>query len=39
VGFKKIIEELFKNYENISAEIKAEIPLKKVWILNLEEDI
>jgi len=34
---KKIIEEIFENYENLSDEIKAEIPLKRVWMLNEEE--
>jgi restriction system protein len=34
---KKIIEEIFKNYDNLSDKIKAEIPLKRVWMLNEEE--
>ncbi|MCD4712178.1 MAG: restriction endonuclease [Clostridiales bacterium] len=34
---KKIIEEIFENYEKMSDNIKAEIPLKRVWMLN-EED-
>jgi restriction system protein len=33
---KKIIEEIFENYENLSDQIKAEIPLKRVWMLNEE---
>jgi restriction system protein len=34
---KTIIKEIFANYEKLSDEIKAEIPLKRVWMLNLEE--
>ena len=34
---KKVIEEIFNNYENLSDEIKAEIPLKRVWMLNDDE--
>lgn len=34
---KKVIEEIFENYENLSDEIKADIPLKRVWMLNEEE--
>lgn len=34
---KNIIQEIFNNYDNLSDEIKTEIPLKKVWMLNLEE--
>jgi restriction system protein len=33
---KTIIQEIFDNYEKLSDEIKAEIPLKRVWMLNLE---
>jgi restriction system protein len=33
----KIIEQLFENYDALSDDIKAEIPLKKVWMLNKEE--
>jgi len=32
-----IIQQIFENYENLSPEIKAEIPLKQTWILNEEE--
>lgn len=35
---KNIIDELFANYDKLSEEIKAEIPLKKVWMLNVEND-
>lgn len=34
---KEVIEELFNNYDNLSDEIKAEIPLKPVWTLNEDE--
>lgn len=33
---KKIIEEIFDNYDNLSDTIRAEIPLKRVWMLNEE---
>ncbi|WP_035288959.1 restriction endonuclease [Clostridium sp. KNHs214] len=34
---KKIIEEIFQNYDKLSDDIKTEIPLKRVWMLNVEE--
>lgn len=34
---KIIIQEIFNNYEKLSDEIKAEIPLKRIWMLNIEE--
>jgi len=34
---KRIIQEIFENYENLSDDIKAEIPLKRVWMLNEDE--
>src|SRR5699024_3137918 len=33
----KIIEEIFDNYEKLSNETKAEIPLKRVWMLHKED--
>lgn len=33
---KKVVEQLFENYDKLSEDIKAEIPLKKVWMLNVE---
>lgn len=33
---KKVIEQLFETYDKLSEDIKAEIPLKKVWMLNIE---
>ncbi|MGX4671073.1 restriction endonuclease [Cerasibacillus sp. JNUCC 74] len=32
----KIIEQLFETYDSLSDDIKTEIPLKKVWMLNTE---
>lgn len=32
-----ILQNLFENYERIDDEIKAEIPLKRVWMLSLGE--
>lgn len=34
---RTIIQEIFNNYDNLSDDIKSEIPLKRVWMLNLEE--
>ena len=34
---KRVIKEIFENYEKLSDDIKADIPLKKVWMLNIEE--
>lgn len=34
---KNIIEEIFSNYDKLSDEIKKEIPLKRVWMLNADE--
>ncbi|WP_239575082.1 restriction endonuclease [Geomicrobium sediminis] len=33
----KVIEELRENYELLSDDIKSEIPLKRVWLLNKDE--
>lgn len=33
---KEVIQELFDNYEKMSAQIRAEIPLKKIWLLSEE---
>lgn len=32
-----VIRELFENYEKLSPSIRAEIPLKQIWILSQEE--
>lgn len=34
---KKVIEEIFNNYDRLDDKIKAEIPLKRVWMLNEDE--
>lgn len=34
---KNIIQEIFDNYDKLSDSIKTEIPLKRVWMLNIEE--
>ncbi|NLY75373.1 MAG: restriction endonuclease [Firmicutes bacterium] len=33
-----IIDELLKHYDKLDEEIKAEIPLKRIWTLTLSED-
>lgn len=35
---KDVIREIFENYEKLSPAIKAEIPLKQIWILSDNED-
>lgn len=35
---RKIIEEIFSNYNQISDDIRAEIPLKRIWVLNEDEE-
>lgn len=32
-----VIQEIFYNYERLPIEIRTEIPLKQVWVLNLED--
>ena len=34
---KDLVEEIYRNYERLPAEIKAELPLKRVWTLVAEE--
>lgn len=34
---KDVINELFENYNKLSSSIRAEIPLKQIWILNEKE--
>lgn len=34
---RTIIQEIFNNYEKLSDDIRSEIPLKRVWMLNVEE--
>jgi restriction system protein len=35
---KEIVAELLENYEKLDDEIKLEIPLKKIWIVNNNEE-
>ena len=37
-GQKEIIDELLRNYDALDEEIKAEIPLKRIWTLATTED-
>ncbi len=37
-GQKEVIEQLLSNYSNLDDEIKAELPLKKIWSLNLSDE-
>lgn len=34
---RKVIEQIFENYDKLSEDIKAEIPLKKIWMLNIDK--
>lgn len=34
----QVIEALMRNYEKIPAEIQAELPLKRIWVLLPKED-
>ena len=34
---KQILEEIFINYDKLSDDIKSEIPLKRVWMLNQKD--
>ncbi len=33
-----VIDELFDNYDKLSPELQAEIPLKRIWMLSNDED-
>jgi restriction system protein len=35
---RDIIEQLFANYEKLDEEIKAELPLKRVWMVAAQEN-
>lgn len=37
-GQKEIIQEFIKNYDKLDEDIKAEIPLKRVWTLSITEN-
>ena len=34
---RDLVEAIYRNYERLPAEIQAELPLKKVWMLVVEE--
>lgn len=34
----KIIEEILRHYERFDDELKAELPLKRIWTLVIEEE-
>lgn len=35
---KEILEALFANYDRLDDDIKAELPLKRVWMVAVQED-
>ncbi|MEK7487193.1 MAG: restriction endonuclease [Planctomycetota bacterium] len=37
-GQREIVQELLNNYDKLDEEIKAEIPLKRIWTLSIGED-
>ena len=37
-GRAELLEQLFDNYEGLDEEIKAELPLKRLWAVALKED-
>lgn len=37
-GQEELIEELFKNYDKLDEDLKAEIPMKRIWTLVQDED-
>jgi len=34
---KDLVEAIYRNYEHLPAEIQAELPLKRVWVLVSED--
>jgi restriction system protein len=34
---RDLVEAVYRNYDRLPAEIQAELPLKKVWMLVMEE--
>ena len=34
---RDLVEAIYRNYEHLPAEIQAELPLKRVWTLVMEE--
>ena len=37
-GQKEIIYELLSNYDKLDEDLKAELPLKRIWALSLPEE-
>jgi restriction system protein len=37
-GRKELLEELFANYDKLSDELKAELPLKRIWTVTVPDD-
>jgi restriction system protein len=38
-GRRELLEQLFANYDALSAEVKAELPLKRIWTVAADEDL
>ena len=34
---RDLVEAIYRNYDRLPAEVQAELPLKKVWMLVVEE--
>jgi restriction system protein len=39
VGRREPLEQLFANYDALSAEVKAELPLKRIWTVATDDDL
>jgi restriction system protein len=37
-GAEDVIEKVFEHYEDLPADIRADLPLKRIWILVPDED-
>jgi restriction system protein len=37
-GAEEVIEKVFEHYEKLSADIRADLPLKRIWMLVPDED-
>jgi len=35
---KELLEALFENYDRLDDEIKAELPLKRIWTVAIQEE-
>jgi restriction system protein len=38
-GRRELLEQLFANYDALSAEVKAELPLKRIWTVAADDDL